>query len=144
MGGGSGGGFSSKEAEQIEKAAQARLKAIASKSSKILFICQEEDRNSLESHLARSTVFEKGRVTVLDSTQAKAVDALLESATFLIAFTNETKVATFIDAVIDKALVKKISGVHVKAQPRSLVPSKVGAYRWRSLTWPELEAIFSA
>ena len=94
--------------------------------------------------MARSTVFKKERVTVIDSAQPKAVDAVLDSTTFLVAFTNETKAAPFIDAVIDKALEKKISGVHVKAQPRSLVPSKVGAYRWRSLTWPELEAIFSS
>jgi hypothetical protein len=94
--------------------------------------------------LARSTVFKKERVTVIDSAQPKAVDAVLDSTTFLVPFTNETKAAPFIDAVIDKALEKKISGVHVKAQPRSLVPSKVGAYRWRSLTWPELEAIFSS
>jgi hypothetical protein len=144
MGGGSGGGFSSSEAEQVEKAAEARLKAIASRSTRILFICEEEDRRSLDSHLARSTAFEKERVTVVDNTKTTAVDAVLDATTFLVAFTNETKAAPFIDGVIDKALVKKISGVHVKAQPRSLVPSKVGAYRWRSLTWQELEAIFSA
>lgn len=144
MGGGSNGGFSSTEADQVEKAAEARLKAIASKSTKILFICQEEDRKSLDSHLARSTVFKNGRVTVIDSGAPRAVDAALDDTTFLVAFTNETKTAPFIDIAIDKALTKKISGVHVKAQPRSLVPSKAGAYRWRSLTWQELEAIFSA
>lgn len=71
MGGGSGGSFSSSEAAQVEKAAEARLKAIASKSTKILFVCEEEDRKSLDSHLARSTVFKGARTTVVDSTQVK-------------------------------------------------------------------------
>lgn len=144
MGGGSGGGFSSSEAEQVEKRAEARLKVIASESTKVLFVCEEEDRKSLDSHLARSAVFTTERVTVVDSRRPAAIDAVIDSSTFLVAFTNEAKAASFIDGVIDKALAKKISGVHVKAQPRSLVPSKVGAYRWRSLTWQELEAIFSA
>jgi hypothetical protein len=142
-GGGGGGGFSSSEAEQVEKAAAARLKALASKSTKVLFVCQQEDRKSLDSHLARSTVLINDRISIIDSTQAKAVDTALEGATFLVAFTNEAKAASFIDSVIDKALTKKISGVHVKAPPKSLVPSKIGAYRWRSITWEELEAFFS-
>lgn len=61
----------------------------------------------------------------------------------MVVFTDETKATAFIDSVIDKALRKKISGVHVKAQSKSLVPSKIGVYRWRSITWKELEAIFS-
>jgi hypothetical protein len=67
----------------------------------------------------------------------------LDSTTFLVVFTDQTKGTLFVDSVIDKALANKIIGVHVKATPRSLVPSKIGAYRWRSITWQELEAIFS-
>jgi hypothetical protein len=144
MGGsGGGGGFSSSEAEQVQRAAEARLKAIASKSTKVLFVCEAVDRKSLESHLAQSKVFTKGRTIVIDSGHANQVDAALDSATFLVVFTNEAKATQFIDSVIDKAL-KKISGVHVKAQPKSLAPSKATAYRWRSLAWEELEAIFGA
>ena len=145
MGGsGGGGGFSSTEAEQVQKAAEARLKAIASKSTKVLFVCEAVDKRSLDSHLARSKVFGEGRTVVIDGGQANKVGAALDSTTFLVVFTNETKTTPFIDGAIDKALAKKISGVHVKAQPKSLVPSKATAYRWRSLTWEELEAIFSA
>jgi hypothetical protein len=143
-GGGGGGGFSSSEAEQVQKAAEARLKAIASKSTKVLFVCEAVDKKSLESHLARSKAFTESRTTVIDSGQANQVDGVLDSTTFLVVFTNEAKATQFIDSVIDKALAKKISGVHVKAQPKSLAPSKATAYRWRSLTWEELEAIFSA
>ena len=49
MGGsGSGGGFSSSEAEKVQRAAEARLKAIASKSTKVLFVCEVIDKKSLE------------------------------------------------------------------------------------------------
>ena len=144
MGGSGGGGFSSSEAEQVQKAAEARLKAIASNSTRVLFVCEAVDTKSLESHLARSKAFAEGRTIVIDSVRANQVDAALERATFLVVFTNVAKATQFIDSVIDKALAKKISGVHVKAQPKSLAPSKATAYRWRSLTWEELEAIFSA
>ena len=145
MGGGDGGGgFSQSDADQVQKAAEDRLKAIASKSTKVLFVSEAVDKKSLESHLGQSKVFPKNHAMVIDSGQANAVDAALDSTTFLVAFTDETKAAPFIDSVIDKALVKKISGVHVKAQLKSVVPPKVSAYRWRSLTWKELEAIFSS
>ena len=143
-GGGGGGGFSSGDATKVQEAAEARLKAIASKSTKVLFVCEETDRKSLESHLARSKAFPKNRTAVIDSSQANKVDAALDSTTFLVVFTNEAKATPFVDSVIDKGLKAKISGVHVKAQPKSLVPSKIGAYRWRSITWEELEAIFGA
>jgi hypothetical protein len=142
MGGGGGGGFSQSDADQVQKAAEARLKAIASKSTKVLFICEAIDKKSLESHLARSKAFPKERIEVIDSSQANKVDAALDAVTFVVAFTEEAKSASFIDSVVDKVLIKKIYGVHVKAQPKSLVPSKISAYRWRSITWDELEAIF--
>jgi hypothetical protein len=142
MGGGGGGGFSQSDADQVQKAAEARLKAIASKSTKVLFICEAIDKKSLESHLARSKAFPKERIEVIDSSQANKVDAALDAVTFVVAFTEEAKSASFIDSVVDKVLIKKIYGVRVKAQPKSLVPSKISAYRWRSITWDELEAIF--
>ncbi len=142
-GGGGGGGFSPSDATKVQEAAEARLKAVASKSTKVLFACEATDKQSLELHLAQSKVFSKYRTALIDATQANKVDSELEKATFLVVFTDETKATAFIDSVIDKALRKKISGVHVKAQSKSLVPSKIGAHRWRSITWKELEAIFS-
>ncbi|MGO8908997.1 MAG: hypothetical protein ACLQDM_06695 [Bradyrhizobium sp.] len=143
-GGGGGGGFSPSDAAQVQKAAEARLKNIASKSTKVLFICETIDRKSLESHLEQSKMFPKSRTMVIDGGKANTVDAALDSTTFLVPFTDETKTSFFIDGVIDKALEKKVGGVHVKAQPKSFVPAKVSAYRWRSLSWEELEAIFSS
>jgi hypothetical protein len=144
MGGGGGGGFSNDDASKVQEAAEARLRAIASKSTKVLFVCEESDRKSLDSLLGSSTVFPGDRTTIIDGRQASQVDATLDSATFLVVFTDQTKSTPFVDTAIEKATTKKISGVHVKAKPSSLVPSKVSAYRWRSLTWEELEAIFSA
>jgi hypothetical protein len=144
MGGsGGGGGFSSSDMSKMQEAAEARLKALASKSTKVLFVCEAVDRKSLESHLARSRIFQKNRTVVIDASQSKQVDAALDATTFLISFTNDTKDAPFIDSVIDKALAKKIGGVQVQAHPKALIPSKITAYRWRSITWDQLEAIFT-
>jgi hypothetical protein len=143
-GGGGGGGFSQSDAEQVQKAAEDRLKAIASQSTKVLFVCEAVDKKSLETLLAQSKVFSNNRFIVVDSSQANTIDAALVNATFLVAFTDQTKATPFIDSAIDKAIAKRISGVHAKAQANSVVPSKVSAYRWRSVTWKELEAIFTS
>src|SRR5690348_2167390 len=113
-GGGGGGGFSSTQAEQVQKAAEARLKAIASKSTKVLFVCEAVDKKSLQTRLSESKSFSPDRVVVLDSSQASEVDDQIVNASFLVAYTDEAKSTVFIDSVIDKALVKKITGVHVK------------------------------
>jgi hypothetical protein len=144
MGGsGGGGGFSSSDMSKMQEAADARLKALASKSTKVLFVCETVDRKSLNSHLARSKAFKKGRVAVIDASEANKIDNELDSSTFLVAFTDDTKSAAFIDTVIDKVLVRKIGGVHVQSHSKAFIPSKITAYRWRSITWDELEAIFS-
>lgn len=144
MGGsGGGGGFSSSDMSKMQEAAEARLKALASKSTKVLFVCETADRKSLDSHLTRSRSFKKDRTTVIDASEATKVDSELNTTTFLVGYTNDTKSAAFIDSVIDKALVKKIGGVHVQAHPKAFIPSKITAYRWRSITWDELEAIFA-
>ena len=129
-----------------QKAAEARLKALASKSTKVLFICEAIDKRSFDQFAFSSIQGVSGRVAPLSLTVVRQTKLVLPwtAQLLLVVFTNETKTTPFIDGAIDKALAKKISGVHVKAQPKSLVPSKATAYRWRSLTWEELEAIFSA
>lgn len=143
MGGSGGGGsFSSSDMQRIQTAAEERLKALASKSAKVLFICESTDRKSLEAQLKKSTIFKKDRVIVIDASEAAKVDELLDSATFLVAYTDAASSTAFIDGTIDKALVKKIGCVHVKANSKALIPAKITAYRMRSITWRELESIF--
>jgi hypothetical protein len=108
-----------------------------------LFVCEAVDRKSLDSHLARSQIFQKGNVAAVDANQSNGIDVQLDSTTFLVAFTDQTKSASFIDSVVDKALAKKIGVVHVQAQAGAMIPSKITAYRWRSITWGDLEAIFA-
>src|ERR1700733_6554678 len=130
MGGSGGGGsFSSRDMSKIQSAREERLKAIASKSTKILFVCDQSDRKSLEALLAKSSVFTKDRAILVDSSQARSADDLLEGASFLVCFTDATKDSSFIDAMIDKAMVKKTGGVHVKANSKSMIPPKISAYR---------------
>jgi hypothetical protein len=143
MGGsGGGGGFSSSDMQKIQEAAEARLRALASNSTKVLFICEDGDKNSLDVHLAKSTVFKKGRFVVIEASQAAELDAVLDATTFVVFYTEAVKAAPFIDIVIDKATAKKIGGVHVKGNSGAIIPSKITAYRMRSITWRELEAIF--
>jgi hypothetical protein len=143
MGGGpSSREFSSADMEKMQQLAEARLKDLASKSTKVLFACEDTDRASLDALLAESIAFQKDRISVIDSGQVKDVDAALADTTFLIVFTHQTRHASFIDSVIDKAMAKRISGLHVKATTKSLIPSKVAAYRWRSFTWNEMELLF--
>jgi|SRR5580693_176816 hypothetical protein len=143
MGGSGGGGsFSSKDMSKIQEAAEERLRALASTSTKVLFVCEGSDKASLEGLLAKSSVFTKDRIIVVDASEANKVDGALDGASFLVYFTDTAKAASFIDGVIDKAMVKKIGGVHVKAHSKSVIPSKISAYRMRSITWRELEAIF--
>ena len=144
MGGSGGGGsFSSSDMSKIQQAAEERLKALASKSTKVLFVCETADKQSLGALLTKSPAFTKGRAVVIDASEANKVDAALDNGvSFLVCFTDATTSASFLDSVIDKAMAKRIGGVHVKANSKSMIPSKISAYRMRSISWRELEAIF--
>ena len=143
MGGtGGGGSFSSSDMQRIQDAANERLKAIASKSTKVLFVCEALDRKSLDAQLTKSSVFKPGRYISIDGSEAAKVDSAIDTTTFIVAYTNGAKVAAFVDVAIDKALVKKIGGVHVKGGSKAIIPSKITANRMRSITWRELETIF--
>jgi hypothetical protein len=143
MGGSGGsGGFSSGDMSKIQAAAEERLRALASKSTKILFLCEAVDKSALESLLSKSTVFSNERVIVVDSGEAVKLDGALDGISFFVCFTDTATSTSFIDAAIDKAMAKKIGGVHVKAKSKSIIPSKISAYRMRSVTWRELETIF--
>jgi hypothetical protein len=142
MGGSGSEGFSRSDMERLQKAAEERLRALASQSTLVLFACEVGDRRSLDSHLARSTVFEAQRLIVVDGTQENEAEQALDKSSFLILFTNTATETRFLSGLADKALLKKRAGLHVKANPDAVIPSKVMAYRWRSVTWQELETIF--
>jgi hypothetical protein len=143
MGGGGGGsGISPSDMSKLQQAADERLKVLASNSTRILLVCEALDRASLEAHIASSEVFKGDRVALLDGNQSSAADGLIATSTFLVVFTDAATNTRFLDTIIDKALTKKMGSVHVKSQPKSTIPSKVTAYRWRSITWAELEEIF--
>jgi hypothetical protein len=143
MGGGGGGsGISASDISKLQQAADERLKVLASNSTRILFVCETLDRTALEAHIAASEVFKIDRLAVLDGSSSSTADGLIESFTFLVVFTDAATDTRFLDSIIDKALLQKMGSVHVKSRPQSSIPSKVTAYRWRSITWAELEEIF--
>jgi hypothetical protein len=141
-GGGGGGGISATDMSKLQQAADERLKAIASNSTHILFACEVVDRGSLDRHLAGSTVFKKDRIAVVDGNNPNSANALIASSTFLVLFTDAAADTRFLDAIVDKTLANRMGGVHAKAQAKSTIPSKVTAYRWRSIIWGDLEKMF--
>jgi hypothetical protein len=135
-------GFSSADMDRMRQLAEARLRELASNSTKVLFACEDTDRKALDTLLTESKVLQKDRISVTDNSQAKDLEAAFAGITFLVVFTDKTKHASFIDTAIDKALDQKVRGLHVRATTASLIPPKVAAYRWRSFTWDEMQLLF--
>jgi predicted RNA-binding protein with PIN domain len=105
-------------------------------------VCEAGDRQSLDSHLARSKVFDPKKIAVFDSDNEPAALAEIDKCSVIIVFTNAAQKCDFLDRVVETSLAKKKQGVHAKAQDNSLIPSKAMAYRWPSLDWEKLEAMF--
>jgi hypothetical protein len=143
MGGSSGGGLSQIDLSKLTKAADDRLKQLAQSGTRILFVCESEDRKILDSHLARSKVFDRKKISVFDSTQGTAALAEIEKCSIVVVFTASTQKAGFLDQIVEACLSAKRQGILVKARDDSLVPSKAMAYRWPSLSWEKLEEMFT-
>ena len=142
MGGSSGGGLSRIDLSKLTKVAEDRLKQLAQSGTRILFVCEAEDRKSLNSHLARSKVFDPKKIAVFDSSNEAGTVAEIDKCSIVVVFTNDAKKCGFLDRIVETSFGKKKQGVHAKAQDNSLIPSKAMAYRWPSLDWEKLEAMF--
>jgi hypothetical protein len=142
MGGSSGGGLSSIDLSKLTQAADERLKQLAQTGTRILFACEKEDRKSLDSHLARSKVFDPKKYDVFDSSSEAAALEEIAKCSIVVVFTDSVDKASFLDRVAEASLAKKKQGIHAKAKDNSLIPSKVMAYRWPSLDWKKVEEIF--
>lgn len=142
MGGSSGGGLSQIDLSKLTKVAEDRLKQLAQSGTRILFVCEAEDRKSLDSHLARSKVFDRKKIAVFDSSQEDAAFGEIDRCSIVVVFTNAAQKCGFLDRAVEASFAKKKQGIHAKAQENSLIPSKAMAYRWPSLDWEKLEAMF--
>lgn len=142
MGGSGSGGFTSSDMARLQKAADDRLRALASKSTVVLFACEPADRHSLDSHLDRSRVFDSQRTVVVDGAQRNRAEQALAGASFLVVFTDSANDTSFLNILVDQALLQRKPGLHVRARPDAIIPSKVTTYRWRSVSWEELDTIF--
>jgi hypothetical protein len=143
MGGyGNSSDFSNDDMDRLKKIAEEKLEALLAQSTKVLFACEQIDRRSLDSHLARSKVILKEKIITIDSTESEKADASLKAASMLVLFTNEAKTTVFLDSLIDPMLKLQKNGFHVKAHGAAILPTKVVAYRWRSVSWETLETFF--
>lgn len=143
MGGSSGGGLSHIDLSKLTRIAEDRLRQLAQSGTRILFACEKQDSSSLTSHLARSAkVFDPKKIVVFNSDQEAAAMSEIDKCSIIIVFTNVASAAPFLDKLVEACLAKKKQGVHAKGQDSSLIPSKVMAYRWPSLPWDKVQAMF--
>jgi hypothetical protein len=142
VGGSSGGGLSRIDLSKLTKVAEERLKQLAQSGTRILFACETEDRKSLDSHLRRSKVFDIKKIAVFDAVAETAALAEIDKCSIVVVFTNAAKNCDFLDRIVEASFAKKKQGMHARAQDSSFIPSKAMAYRWPSLEWDKLEAMF--
>jgi len=114
---------------------------LIARSSNFLFACEPADKKTLEARLKKSTVFQKKKYSIVDNKEAAG--AALEKSSFVVIYTDTTTETKFLDWVVDQAVSAKKAGMHVKGKPDAIVPSKVSAMRWRSVSWNEFETFFS-
>jgi hypothetical protein len=96
---------------------------LAQTETRILFACEKEDRKALDSHLARSKVFQPKDITVVDSNDKPGALKAVDDCSVVIAFTDAALKADFLDQVVETALAKKKQGIHVKSKDKSLILS---------------------
>jgi hypothetical protein len=142
MGGGSGGGVPSSSIKEVLAAAEERLRKMASEASRILIVCEEEDRAALDSLLDQHGPFPGVELRVL-STPPIQIESAVAWANWVVVFTADAKNVQVLDHVIETCLQMKKAGVHVKSKTTAKIPSRASAYRWRSISWTEFVALIT-
>lgn len=143
MGGGGSTTISKIDLSQLTKAAEERLKQLSTAKGGILFACEEMDLKALNSHLARSAVFKAARHSVASGGKPDLALSQIASHAVVVFFTSDATSTDFLNSIADETLLKQKQGIHARAKPNSIIPSKVMAYRWPSLLWEEVEALFA-
>ena len=143
MGGGGSSTVSRIDLSQLTKAAEERLKKLSAATGGILFACEASDLKTLTSHLQRSEVFKKSKYSVVSSDKPDSVTSQIARHSIVVAFTADASTSDFLNSIAEETLRQKKQGIHARAAPKSMIPAKVMAYRWPSLLWSEVEALFS-
>jgi hypothetical protein len=143
MGGSGGGspGISSSSISDILAAAEERLRQIAAEASHVLFGVEPGDRSSLDGLLAG--VDPKGMSFRVISSAQVPIDNDVLWANWVVVFTDNAQSTDFLDHVVEAAIRAKKAGVHVRASPSAKIPSRVTAYRWRSISWADFLALLA-
>ncbi|MBZ0262269.1 MAG: hypothetical protein K8F90_16915 [Hyphomicrobiales bacterium] len=144
MGGGGSGGFSRIDLTELSAAANDRLRKLAETGTRILFVSETDDRKLLDKSLQASKVFDMSKISVHDSSNPAGATEALQSSSVVIGFTSSTAKEDFLNAIAEAATRTKKQGIHVGVGESAIIPSKMKAYRWPSMTWKELEKIFAA
>ena len=98
------------------------------------------DKKSLFSGIASKISILMGGAIAVTGAQASVVPATttgIDAQTFTVATASTRK------PLPAKLILKQQkNGFHVKAHDKALLPTKVVAYRWRSVSWETLETFF--
>lgn len=141
MGGGSGG-VPSASINEVLAAAEQQLKRMASEASRILIACEPGDRPVLDDLLRRHGPFPDVELRVA-STPPIPVENDVAWANWVAVFTASATETQTLDHVVEACLQMKKAGVHVKSTPAAKIPSRVSAYRWRSILWVQFVALIT-
>ncbi len=137
MGGGSGGGVPSSAISDVLAQAEERLRRMAAEASHILVACEEVDRAELNALVQQLGSIAGVKLTVISPPMPVAIDNSVAGANFVVVFTAHASEMQFLDHVVEACLLAKKAGMHVKRSSASRIPSRVTAYRWRSISWEQ-------
>jgi len=138
MGSGGPSTVSSRDFDELEKRIAARLGELVGAANRIVFACEELDLKSLTNHMTRSGLVDTTKAQIACGPDAARFLADLNAVQLLVTFTDLATSTAFLDAMAAAAFDAHKQGIHARAQPAALVPSKVRAYRWRAMSWDEL------
>lgn len=138
MGGSGGGSYSPTDFADLERAILKRLKGVAKDANKIVFACEEADLGVLTTLMDRSGYFVGEKIEVACGTDASIYAELVENSQLLVTFTERATDCRFLNDMVEIAFSERKQGIHAKGNAGAQIPTKVLAYRWRSMSWDDL------
>lgn len=141
MGGGGGSDYTPVKFDELERRILERLQGVAKAANRVLFACEEVDHRALLSHMERSGLASDDKYHVAVGPGQAGLIEQLQATQVLVVFTDQTNDTAFVDALVEAAFASKIQGIHAKAHDAARVPSKILAYRLRSMSWDALVAL---
>ena len=114
-----------------------RLRQISGDLTRILFVCERDDADSLNADLKANGLSRDARVHIAPFGDPVGLADGIRTATLIVAYTKSATSTAFIDGAVEAAFRQRKPGMHIKGRAGAKIPGKVSAYRWRSVEWQE-------